>query len=130
MADVVSLRQEIDREHERLDDPIPGQQDLEGGEAPSDLRVAGTAPLTLFDLGGKRPQSASLSLTGATVELADGQAYRKGDRLYVRGIVVVRAISQKDKVDKATGVVLECVQTHTAVVEDLVIEPAVEDSAA
>lgn len=135
-ATVTDLRQQVDEAHERLKAEIPPLE--EGGSRPigtelgvpvEDLRVDGTAQLGLFQAGGKAPTGATLALSGK-IELMDGKAYRKGDRIYFEGVAVIRGVSQKDKVDKATGVVTECAQGHTAEITDLVVRPAGVDGEA
>lgn len=113
-----------------VDEAIAGQQDIDGGEvdagtvsAPADeIVVGGTAQLDLFNAGGKRPNSATLTIRGRTLEINVGEGYRKGDRLEVTGTIVVDTIGQRDKRDKATGLVTDCVQTHSAFWEDMSIE--------
>lgn len=114
---MTGFRAQVDDAHAELDG--------EGYGPPltDELRVDGTAQLGLFNAGGKQPTTATLTLAGKIV-LEDGRAYRKGDRIHIEGVAVVRGLSQKDRVDKATGLVLECVQAHQAQVTDLVVRPA------
>jgi hypothetical protein len=105
--------------------PIEGQQTIDGGEVPverdGELRVDGTTQLGLFDAGGKKPQSASLTLAGGRIGLVDGRAFRKGETVTFSGVAVITAVALQDKRDKATGIPVSCEQKHTAVVTDLTV---------
>ena len=107
-----------------------GQQGA--GEAPGsnepdlppldEIALKGTAQLSIFDMGGKIPDSSSLKFTGGKVALADATAFRKGETVVVRVVAVVNSISQKDKHDAQTGQVVSCEQRHEARITDMVIE--------
>ena len=89
-----------------------------------ELRVDGTAQLGMFDAGGKKPGGATLRLSGGAIELVDGKAYRKGDVLTFSGTAIVREVGQRDKEDRATGIVVSCTQKHVAVITDLQVRGA------
>lgn len=115
-------------------DPIPGQQTIDGSEVPpasqngnghiEEIRVDGTTQLGLIDFGGKRPQSATIRLTGGEYELLDGRAFRKGDVIRFEGTAVVDFVGGKDKVDRKTGIPVTAVQKHTAYIADLRVTTA------
>lgn len=86
-----------------------------------ELRVDGTAQLGMFDAGGKKPGSASVSLSGGKIGLVDGRAYKKGDVIHFHGTAVVTAVKQQDKRDEKTGIVVSCEQQHTAKITDLTV---------
>lgn len=129
-------------------EPIPGQIDIDGGEAdaiaefkeeagepvgpmpprdrpaenlppPEDLRVDGTTQLGLFNAGGKKPQTATLKLAGGKIALVDGRAFRKGDTIQFEATAVVREVAQRDKPDAQTGIVVSAEQRHVAYITDL-----------
>lgn len=85
----------------------------------AEQRVDGTAQLSMFDLGGKRATDSSLKLQGGRVQLADGQAFRKGDVVRLEVTAVVREVGQRDKPDPATGIVVSAEQKHIAYITDL-----------
>ncbi len=102
---------------------------FDGGDAappPDEVVMAGTTQLGLFDAGGKKPTAATVTIRGKTFELQAGRAYEKGDRFEVHGVVVIDDIGQKDKRDKATGMVTDCVQRHSGFWEDLEVIPVVD----
>lgn len=90
-------------------------------EAPplEELRVDGTTQLGMFDAGGKRPQSASIRLSGGKIELVDGKAFQKGDIIVLEVVAVVREVAQRDKPDPKTGIVVSCEQKHVAQITDV-----------
>ena len=121
--------------------PLDGKaQELEGeaGEAvgampanppqndPVEIQVGGTAQLELFDLGGKRPTSSKLRLAGGSVDVIDGQAFRKGDVIRFSGTAVISAVTQQDKRDAQTQQVVSCEQKHIGLITDLRLEGSSE----
>ena len=68
-----------------------------------------------FDLGGKFPTGGTLKLKGGSI----AGYYKKGQVIKMSVTAVVRQVGQKDLVDKATGVVIDAQQTHTAEVVDI-----------
>ena len=110
---------------------IPGQQDFAGGVVrqrdggdivesyPEEIRVDGTTQLSAFDMGGKRATASSIRLTGGRALIADGQAYSKGEGVRFSGTAIVREVSQRDKADPQTGIVVSCEQKHAAEIVDL-----------
>ena len=100
---------------------LPGQTDFNGGEVPAEtvyveeLRIDGTTQMAL-DVGGKAPQTCEVTFTGRAV--VDG-FLRKGDRIRVKAVLLVKDASVADKLDKQTGIVTEAVQKHKAVCADL-----------
>lgn len=108
----------------------PGQQDLEGGEVPADpvppvqdILIAGPHPLDLFNAGGKKPNTGSVRFVGGKVGLEPGTAYRKGDTIRFQGTATVVDVSQRDKRDRQTRIVVECEQKHLAEIDDLTVTP-------
>jgi hypothetical protein len=110
---------------EREPDPIPGQQTIDGSEVPAqdagepvgEVRIDGLKQLGLIDFGGKKPQSATLTLSGGQFEL-DG-AYEKGDRLFFAGQAQVFDVGGRDKLDTKTMIATTAVQRHTARIFEL-----------
>lgn len=106
--------------------------DPQGGEAPGsnepdlppldEITLKGTAQLSIFDMGGKLPDSSSLKFIGGKVSLADATAFKKGETVVVRVVAVVDSVTQKDKRDTQTGQVVSCEQRHEARITDMVIE--------
>ena len=99
--------------------PEPPGPVLDGGE----LVVDGTTQLTL-NVGGKLPTAGKLKLRCGPIELMPGRAYKKGQRLHFEGVMEVRGVAQMDKLDKKSGVVVDCEQTHTADIVDLIVREA------
>src|SRR4051812_31802573 len=83
----------------------PERRQKDGGEFvesfPEEIRVDGTTQLSAFDLGGKRPSAATMTLSG-TVVFEAGTAMSKGEVFEFSGTGVVRGTAQKDAVDKKT----------------------------
>jgi hypothetical protein len=134
VTDIAPGREEIDAAHEALDaaEATPGQQDIEGGEVPAraqealieELRVDGTTQLGAWSAGGKKPTSATITLSGGAFEMLDGKAYDKGDVVHFEGTAVVRGVGQVDKADPKTGIVVSCKQVHTARILDITVKGA------
>jgi hypothetical protein len=126
----VPSRAEIDRIKELGDEEAAGdgQSDLKMPNTPlpdvDRIIVDGTAQLSMFNLGGKEPNSASITLAGGKHELVDGTAYNKGERIRFSGEAIVRTVAQRDSADPKTGQVVSCEQQHTAVIVDLVVDSA------
>jgi hypothetical protein len=91
---------------------IPGQQTIDGDEVP-----AVGEQLGLMDVGGKRPQSATLTLVGAKADV--DETISKGDRVFFAGQAQVTELAVADKVDSATMIPMEAVQKHKAKVFEL-----------
>jgi hypothetical protein len=109
----------------------PGQVDIDGAVMPADpvppveeIRVDGTVQLSMFDLGGKHATSSELRLTGGSVKLVDGAAYRKGDVIHGTFTAVVNEVGQKDDHDPKTGIVVSAKQKHSARITDLRVRGA------
>jgi hypothetical protein len=103
-------------------EPTPGQLTVDGGEVPEpvgEVRVDGLKQLGLIDFGGKKPQSATVTLSGGQFELEDGTAYEKGDRIFFAGQAQVFAIEGRDKLDTKTMIATTAVQKHTARIFEL-----------
>jgi hypothetical protein len=101
---------------------IPGQQTIDGGEVEPEIgevRVDGTVQLGLIDFGGKKPQTATVTLAGGQFDLAEGQAYSKGERLFFAGQAQVQAITGRDKLDPKTMIATSAVQHHAARIFEL-----------
>jgi transposase-like protein len=111
------------REEERPPaEPTPGQQTIDGGEVQPEIgevRVDGTVQLGLIDFGGKKPQTATVTLAGGQFDLAEGQAYSKGERLFFAGQAQVQAITGRDKLDTKTMIATSAVQHHAARIFEL-----------
>lgn len=108
----------------------PGQLDVHGGEVPADpqppveeMRVDGTVQLGLFTAGGKKPSGSSVRFVGGKVSLLDGRAFKKGDVVSFSGVATVVEVSQRDKRDKQTRIVVEAEQHHLAEIDDLSVFP-------
>jgi hypothetical protein len=106
-------------------EPTPGQLTIDGGEVPAEaepvgeVRVDGLKQLGLIDFGGKRPQSATLTLRGGQFELEDHTAFEKGDRLFFAGQAQVFSIEGRDKLDAKTMIATTAVQKHVAQIFEL-----------
>jgi hypothetical protein len=115
---------EADRLRELNVKPTPGQQMIDGSEVPAEpvigeVRVDGTVQLGLIDFGGKKPQTATVTLAGGQFDLAEGQAYSKGERLFFAGQAQVQAITGRDKLDTKTMIPTSAVQHHAARIFEL-----------
>jgi hypothetical protein len=103
-------------------EPTPGQQTIDGDEIQPEIgevRVDGTVQLGLIDFGGKKPQTATVTLVGGQFDLAEGQAYSKGERLFFAGQAQVQAITGRDKLDTKTMIPTSAVQHHAARIFEL-----------
>lgn len=113
-----------------IDDPLVGQQDLDGGEVrqpPENIEVAGSAQLGLFNAGGKAPTCAKLTLAGLSgIDMLHGQAFEKGSFLRFEGVARVEDVAQRDKVDRKQNIAVDCVQKHWAYTTDVRVLGAVE----
>jgi hypothetical protein len=116
-----ALQAEIDRLREINPQPTPGQQTIDGDEVREigEVRVDGTVQLGLIDFGGKAPQTATLSLTGAKAGLTEGTGYRKGERVFFAGEAQVYAVTGRDTLDKTTMIPTTAEQHHAAKVFEL-----------
>jgi hypothetical protein len=101
--------------------PTPGQQTIDGDEVREigEVRVDGTVQLGLIDFGGKAPQTATLTLTGAKADLTEGTGYRKGERVFFAGEAQVYAVTGRDTLDKTTMIPTTAEQHHAAKVFEL-----------
>jgi hypothetical protein len=101
--------------------PTPGQQTIDGDEVREigEVRVDGTVQLGLIDFGGKAPQTATLTLTGAKADLTEGTGYRKGERVFFAGEAQVYDVGGRDTLDKTTMIPTTAVQRHAAQVFEL-----------
>jgi hypothetical protein len=95
--------------------------------AEADIVVTGTGQLG-FDIGGKRPTRGTLTITGGKFELANGQQFKKGERLslvledadgdqLVRVPLLVNDVGFHDHVDSKTGDIVDCERRHRARVQ-------------
>lgn len=89
-----------------------------------EIRVDGTTQLAMFDLGGKQATASTLTFTGGTVRLVDGQAFAKGDVIRFEGTAVINEVGQKDDHDPKTGIVVAASQKHGARITSLVVRGA------
>lgn len=89
-----------------------------------EIRVEGTEQLSIFDVGGKRANTATMKLTGGKVKLVDGQGFKKGTRVWFTGEAIVDDVGQKDETDPKTGQVVAAQQRHGARIVDLTVESA------
>lgn len=89
-----------------------------------EIRVEGTEQLSIFDVGGKRANTATMKLTGGKVKLVDGQGFKKGTRVRFTGEAIVDDVGQKDETDPKTGQVVAAQQRHGARIVDLTVESA------
>jgi hypothetical protein len=110
---------------------VPGQVNIDGrvempaaAEPPvEEIRVDGTVQLGLFSAGGKKPSGSSVRFVGGKVSLLDGRAYKKGDVVSFSGVATIVEVSQRDKRDKQTRIVVEAEQRHLAEIDDLSVTP-------
>jgi hypothetical protein len=79
-----------------------------------DLRVDGTVQLGMFDAGGKKPQSSTVTLSGGKFDLVDGKAFKKGDRIFFAGVAQVFDVGIRDKLDTKTMIATTAEQRHVA----------------
>lgn len=114
------LARQMEEQQERL-----GTAGQEPAPPVEEIRVDGTTQLGMFDAGGKQPTTATIALTGGKVMLLDGKAFRKGDVIEFSGTAVVREVSQSDKADPKTGIVVSASQDHRAQITDLVVKGVV-----
>lgn len=111
---------EPDDENLAVDGPPQVQiPDVEEMEYTEELRVDGTTQLGLIDFGGKKPQTASIRLSGGKIALQDGRAFRKGDVITFQGTAVVREVGARDQVDAKTGLPVSAEQRHVAQITGL-----------
>lgn len=115
---------------EKQGTPIPGQQTIDGEEEPpasngaaagsvEGLVIEGPAQLSIYSTGGKDPQRAKLTVKAVSIELEPGTTFPKGAVFAFAGTAVVVGAADVDKLDKATGMVVECKRQVTAQVNDL-----------
>ncbi len=103
-------------------EPLPQDApELPDDLPPEEIVVAGLK-MAYPNLGGKRPTSASLRLTGGKIAVAEGTAFKKGMTVRFSGAAVVNDVSQKDAHDASTQQVVSAEQVHKARITDLVIE--------
>lgn len=107
-------------------DVLPGQTDLDGNTAPEppapppdEITVRGTTQLGLHGKGGKTASRSTVTVSGVKAALFEQEAFEKGET--VRFLVTCRIVkvAEVDKVDKPSGVTMECVQEHTATATDV-----------
>lgn len=97
------------------------RDDEADGLTPEEIIVSGIE-MDLPLLGGKPPSGATLSLMGATAQLAEGTGLEKGMTVSGRFVAVVDGSGSKDKRDKETNQVTDCKVRFQASVTDLVLE--------
>lgn len=100
----------------------PTREAIDQAHGRLDLGEAAEPKPRLFDLGGKRPQTAVLSLTGAKLEIDPDNGPRKGDTITGTFEAVVLEVGQRDKQDAQTGMIVECKQRHVAAVTNLSLD--------
>lgn len=88
---------------------------------PEDIIVSGIQ-MSYPSMGGKKPTSATLKLTGTKVDVAEGTAFKKGMTITGRFVAVVNFVGQKDKHDAATQQVTGNEARHEARITDLIVE--------
>lgn len=109
--------------------PTPGQQTIDGREIPQELPpeeivIPGTTQLGFFDVGGKKPQTASIRFVGGKVTLERGTAFKKGEVIHFEGYAQVVEASPRDKRDRQTRQVVDCELQIRAEIDDLkVVRP-------
>ena len=86
-----------------------GPQDVHDGD-PEETE-APNAQLT-FNVGGKRPTTTSLRLTGGKLDIPG--SYAKGAKLVIRVEVRVGEVAFVDEHDQQTGQVIGCERRHKA----------------
>lgn len=70
-----------------------------------------------WSVGGKKPNTSDLTLTGGKVDV-EGQ-FAKGQTIVLRVHAVVREVAFKDKADSKTGQVTDAVRSHKARITSL-----------
>jgi hypothetical protein len=102
-------------------DQGPGQTEIPGDEAPADapepqadggLVAPGSSSQLSFDIGGKAPTSATLTLTGGKIEI-EGQ-FEKGEIVDLHIQARVNDVGFKDQEDSKTGQVVGCERRQKA----------------
>lgn len=97
-------------------DPGPKHEPLA-----EDIIVAGLE-MEPIDVGGKKPTSGVLRLTGGSVKLMHGTYLPGGIALRFSGTAVVSYVGKKDIHDSATQQVVDAVQQHSARITSLSVE--------
>jgi hypothetical protein len=132
-----SLRERIDRlKAEAGPATDPSDPAAEAAEAerrdseadaltPEEIIVSGIE-MDLPQLGGKKPNGGTLTLTGASALLAEGTSLPKGTTISGKFVAVVDDVGSKDKRDKETNQVADCTAYFKAAVTDLVLDPIEE----
>lgn len=105
-------------------DMPPGEPEKSPEPVVDEIRVEGTEQLSIFDVGGKRANTATMKLTGGKVKLIDGQGFRKGTRVRFTGEAIINEVGQKDEEDPKTGQVVSAEQRHSARIVDLQVGSA------
>lgn len=103
-----------------------GQIDIAGNvyEAPmgvQEVYVTGSVDGDPRALGRKLPQAGTLSIGPLKAKVEAGTHFENGDVIYGKFVARIVDIGQKLSVDKETGVEMESVQHHKAVVLDFVL---------
>lgn len=95
------------------------EPDLEGAEAEEqarpELEIEASGQLSI-KVGGEKPDTAQVRLQGGSIQLREGQ-FEKGE--YVNLVVKARCaeVHFVDKIDKATGDVVEVIRRHKLKIE-------------
>lgn len=132
-----ALRERIDALKAEAGDPVdPSDPAADAAEAiRRDEEAAGLTPeeiivsgieMDLPQLGGKKPDGGTLTLTGASALLAEGTSLPKGQTISGKFVAVVDDVGSKDKRDKETNQVADCTAYFKAAVTDLVLDPIEE----
>lgn len=90
-------------------EPVPDPQD-EQGDGQS-LVLPGSEQLS-FSIGGKKPTSSKLTLTGGQIEV-EGQ-FKKGEIVVFQVEAVVEEVAFRDQVDSKTRQVVGCTRKQKA----------------
>jgi hypothetical protein len=89
-----------------LGDPQEG-----AGEPTEGLTIQSFQQLSLA-VGGKKPTTAALTLTGGKVDVEG--SIDKGRAIVLRVEAVVQQVAFRDEIDKATGQTVGCARNHKA----------------
>jgi len=122
----MTLMDEQVQAEQGADEEFDSASEQESQPAPDEVTLRGDTQLAMFDPGGKKPTNATITLRGKTLPVEHGTAFKKGARIRVEAIFVVDDTGDRDKRDKATGLVVDCVHKHSAFVEDVRIIEVVD----
>lgn len=96
-----------------------GPQDVHDGDELA--QSASGAPVQLgFNVGGKKPTSTTLRLTGGRMDT--DRVFQKGEKVQATVVLVVGEVAFADQVDSATDQVVGCERRHKARIVDFAFD--------